>query len=67
MKILKVTIEYDEATYIAEGPNAQSWREWMLGAEKRTREAGLPVWDNWSRIDGGPTGAVASEEPNPPA
>jgi len=69
MKIQKVTIEYDEATYIAEGQDAQTWREWMLDAEQRARDAHLPVWSNWTSIEdkteqvtpGVPVG------PNPPS
>jgi len=51
MKIKRVTIEYDEATYIAEGEDAQSWRNWMLDMEERARKAHLLVWDAWTRID----------------
>ena len=51
MRIERVTVEYDEATYIAEGQDALSWRQWILEAEDRARKSGLSIWDRWTRID----------------
>ena len=50
MDILKVTIEYDTATYIAEGEDAKTWRQWMLQAEEQARARNLWVWNNWSQV-----------------
>jgi len=49
-QIKKVTIEYDKATYIAEGEDAVSWRKWMLQAEEQARQSGLWIWNNWTTI-----------------
>lgn len=66
MQIQKVTVEYDEATYIAEGKDAVSWREWMLQAEEYARKNSLWVWDSWTRIGErlGPTAPAGPGEPS---
>ncbi len=50
MRIKKVTIEYDEATYVAEGDNARSWLAWMQEAEALMRSAHRPIWNAWNQI-----------------
>ena len=50
MQIKKVTIEYDEATYVAEGNDARTWKTWMLEAEKVMRKHGW-VWNSWTKVD----------------
>ena len=50
MEILKVTIEYDTSTYVAEGEDAKSWRQWMLQVEEQARSRNQWVWNNWTQV-----------------
>ena len=61
MEIKRVTVEYDEATYVAEGNDARTWRAWMLEAEEVMRRHAVDgrIWNSWTRVETslGPTGA----------
>lgn len=51
MQIKKVTVEYDEKTYVAEGMDAESWLGWMLQAESLMRSHSQWEWNSWTRIE----------------
>ncbi|MCJ7791216.1 MAG: hypothetical protein MUP49_02200 [Dehalococcoidia bacterium] len=63
MKIKKVSVEYDERTYIAEGDSAISWLAWMQEAEEHARKAHRWLWDNWTRIETNDPGTQVVDGP----
>ncbi len=50
-KILKVTIEYEGATYIAEGKDAEKWQTWVAFCETLTKAHGHEQVFNWTKIE----------------
>lgn len=50
-KILKVTIEYDNETYVAEGKDAESWSEYVGQLSGLAFAHGYKGWNQWTRIE----------------
>lgn len=50
-KIIKVTIEYEDKIYIAEGKDAQSWSDHVGGISTLAFVHGQKGWDQWTRIE----------------
>jgi hypothetical protein len=48
-KILKVTLEFENITYIAEGKDAQSWSHRINTLETLGFTRGLKGWDQWTK------------------
>ena len=50
-KIIKVTIEYDDKTYIAEGEDAEQWLTVVNGMSTLCFIHGQKGFNNWTRIE----------------
>ena len=50
-KIQKVTIDYDDVTYIAEGKDAESWEERVQAGETLLATHGGGGWKRWTRVE----------------
>ena len=50
-KILKVTVEYEGATFIAEGKDAEKWQLWVAFCERLAEAHGHEQVFNWTKIE----------------
>ena len=50
-EILKVTIEYEGVTYVAEGEDAEQWLGWINFCEYLTKAHGHQQGFKWTRIE----------------
>lgn len=49
-KIKKVTLEFENVTYIAEGKDAESWFNRVDSLESLGRSHGMGQWKQWTQI-----------------
>ena len=50
-KILKVTLEFENVKYVAEGKDAESWESRVDSAETLLHTHGGGEWNQWTRIE----------------
>jgi hypothetical protein len=49
-KIKKVTIEFENVTYIAEGKDVESWLDRVNALENLGHSYGMGEWKQWTQI-----------------
>jgi hypothetical protein len=50
-KIIKVTIEYEDKIYIAEGEDAESWSKYVDGMSGIAMVHGDIGWNQWTKVE----------------